>query len=807
MDETGYQPNCFEPQWAGRWAQENPFAGANAGGPHYYVLEMLPYPSGALHMGHVRNYAIGDALARYCWMRGYDVLHPMGWDSFGLPAENAAIKNHTHPRVWTLANIARMKAQAQRFGFSYDWAREVTTCQPEYYRWTQWLFLRLYEKGLAYRSKGLVNWCPKCATVLANEQVEGGVCWRHEDTAVEQRELSQWYFRTTAFAGELLRDLDRLAAWPERVRTMQRNWIGRSQGAEVEFTLEGDSRTAIRVFTTRLDTIFGASAILLAPEHPLLPQLVDAAAMVAARALRARQTHLEPGQEPEKEGFFTGRWALNPFSQERLPIWVANFVLMGYGTGAVMAVPAHDQRDFEFVRKYELPMRVVVEPAEGVPEPLTAALEADGLMVRSGPFSGMDNRAALRAMIEQAEQAGFGKATVSYRLQDWGISRQRFWGTPIPMIHCNACGIVPVPDSDLPVLLPDQVELTGAGQSPLAADAAFVQVRCPRCGGAARRETDTMDTFVDSSWYFYRYTSPHAAERPFDEAEVERWLPVDQYIGGIEHAILHLIYCRFFTKAMRDLGLCRLDEPIERLFTQGMITRHGAKMSKSKGNVVDPEELVSRYGADATRMYVLFAAPPEKDFDWSDQGVEGIHRFLARVWRWVLRAEKGGGDGTGDAGLLRKAHQTLRRMSADLEGRWHFNTSIAGLMELVNALYAGEAELSGAARAELARLLLLMLAPFAPFLAQELWQRSGREGAIALQAWPAYDAGLAREETVEIVVQVNGKLRARLRAAPGAADDELVAAARTHAQVQPLLQGQTPRQVVVVAGRLVNFVL
>ncbi|MGH9485477.1 MAG: leucine--tRNA ligase, partial [Terriglobales bacterium] len=500
MDEPiAYEPGSFEPQRAERWAAHNPFTGHNAGGPKYYVLEMLPYPSGALHMGHMRNYAIGDALARFLWMRGYDVLHPMGWDSFGLPAENAAIKHHTHPRTWTLNNIEHMKRQDQRCGFSYDWSREVTTCLPEYYRWNQWLFLKFYEKGLAYRKKGLVNWCPKCATVLANEQVAGGVCWRHEDTLVEQRELSQWYLRTSAYAQQLLDDLDRLPGWPDRVRTMQRNWIGRSEGAEVDFALAEDGGGPLRVFTTRIDTIYGASAILLAPEHPRLGEFVDAAGREQARTLRNRQAQLNPGQEPEKEGFFTGHYARNPFSGERVPIWVANFVLMGYGTGTVMAVPAHDARDFDFCTKYDLPIRPVVSD--------------DGRLFDSGRFSGTESAAAMAAMIAAAEESGFGKGTVAYRLQDWGISRQRFWGTPIPMIHCPACGVVPVPEDQLPVLLPGQVELTGEGESPLAADPAFAQVRCPRCDGRARRETDTMDTFVDSSWYFYRYTSAHDSER------------------------------------------------------------------------------------------------------------------------------------------------------------------------------------------------------------------------------------------------------------------------------------------------------
>ena len=806
MDENPFQPSSFEAKWAERWTQENPLRHANPGGEKYYVLEMLPYPSGALHMGHVRNYAIGDALARYLWMRGYDVLHPMGWDSFGLPAENAAIQNRTHPRTWTLRNIAHMKAQDQRFGFSYDWEREVTTCLPEYYRWNQWLFLKFYERGLAYRKQGLVNWCPKCGTVLANEQAEGGFCWRHEDTAVEQRELNQWYFRITRYAQELLDDLERLPEWPERVRTMQRNWIGRSQGAEVDFAVSGSSH-AIRVFTTRIDTIFGAGAILLAPEHALLATLLDGAGQARARALRERQSHLAPGQEPEKEGFATGHTAINPFSGEALPIWVANFVLLGYGTGAVMAVPAHDERDFDFCRKYNLPIRAVVEPGGGLAQPQTEASAADGVLVNSGRFTGMDNRAAMQAMTAEAEAKGFGKETVAYRLQDWGISRQRFWGTPIPMVHCETCGVVPVPENQLPVLLPENVVLTGQGESPLAADPQFSRTSCPACGGPARRESDTMDTFVDSSWYFYRYVSPREARAPFNPDEIARWLPVDQYIGGIEHAILHLIYTRFFTKAMRDLGLCRLDEPVRRLFTQGMITRHGAKMSKSKGNVVDPAELIERYGADATRMYVLFAAPPEKDFDWQDNGVEGIHRFLSRLWRWAAFPGAKAGDGSGDESALRKAHQTLRRITHDFDGRWHFNTSIAALMELLNELQAREAQLSSAARSEVTRLLLLMLQPFAPFVAQELWERRGGSGMIARERWPEYDARLAEEDEIEIMIQVNGKLRDRMRVRRDAGREELEAGARAQEKIRALLDGRTPRQVIVVPGRLVNIVL
>jgi len=832
MNDHVFNPASYEPFWAEQWEQRSPFAELPAGGsdgsprPKYYVLEMLPYPSGTLHMGHVRNYAIGDALARFMWMRGYDVLHPMGWDSFGLPAENAAIQNRTHPRTWTLQNIAHMKRQDLRFGFSYDWRREVTTCLPEYYRWNQWLFLKFYERGLAYRRKGIVNWCPKCATVLANEQVAGGVCWRHEDTPIEQRELEQWYFRISQYAEELLRDLDQLTGWPERVRTMQRNWIGRSAGAEVDFPLEsaGPGGDAIRVFTTRIDTIFGAAAILLAPEHRLVRELLSGERLAQARALRPAGP-LDPSVELVKEGIFTGHYALNPFNKERLPIWVANFVLMNYGTGAIMAVPAHDERDFEFCRQYQIPMRrVIVAEGGEADDPVDGAYTGDGMLANSGGFSGLHNREALARMTDYAAAQAWGKSTVTYRLQDWGISRQRFWGTPIPIVYCDRCGVIAVPEAQLPVELPREVALTGQGQSPLAADAEFVQTVCPTCGGAARRETDTMDTFVDSSWYFYRYASPHQSDRPFARADIDRWFPVDQYIGGIEHAILHLIYSRFFTKVLRDLGLVKESEPITRLFTQGMITAQGAKMSKSKGNVVDPAQLVDRYGADATRMYVLFAAPPEKDFDWNEGGVEGIHRFLSRVYRFAARhaatvclpapppAPALPADGT----LLRKVHQTVAKITQDFNGRWHFNTSIAAIMELTNLLYvlvpetagdAADAGVSPGVLGETLRTLVLVLAPFAPFLCQELWRMFGAKDQVALAAWPGFDPQLARETTVEVVVQVNGKVRARLAVATGTGEPELRRLALDDEKVQIYLQGKEIVKAVVIADKLVNLVV
>jgi leucyl-tRNA synthetase len=650
--EERYAAQRIEQKWATRWLSDSSLYAAEAHPtkPKFYVLEMLPYPSGALHMGHVRNYSIGDALARYMWMNGYNVLHPMGWDSFGLPAENAAIKNNTPPKEWTLSNIAAMKAQMTRLGFGYDWSREVTTCLPDYYRWNQWFFLKLYAAGLAYRKKSKVNWCPQCATVLANEQVVGGMCWRHEDQPVEQRELEQWFLRITKYANELLHDLEKLEGWPEKVRIMQQNWIGRSAGTLVDFDLGGTVGAAgstITVFTTRVDTIYGATSVQLAPEHPIVCDMIarDAALRVQVEELIAEQRRAREAGDIgniEKHGVFTGRYAKNPYNGEAIPVWVANYILMDYGTGAIMSVPAHDERDYEFAQKYGLEIRLVILPASSDPEETMAEPELpfttmEGILVNSGEFSGLACAEAITAMSARAAEKGFGKATVTFRLKDWGISRQRYWGTPIPMVYCDKDGIVPLEEKDLPVILPDNVPITLAGGSPLASVPSFLNATCPKCGGPARRETDTMDTFVDSSWYFYRYTDAHNGAAPFDPAKVAYWFPIDQYIGGVEHAILHLIYSRFWTKFMRDMGLVKNDEPVARLFTQGMVIKDGAKMSKSLGNVVSPDEMVERYGADATRMYSLFAAPPERDLDWQESGIEGIQRFLGRVYRFYLR--------------------------------------------------------------------------------------------------------------------------------------------------------------------------
>jgi leucyl-tRNA synthetase len=782
---------------------------------------MFPYPSGRLHMGHVRNYSIGDALARYMWMRGYNVLHPIGWDAFGLPAENAAIKGNMHPQDWTRSRIAEMKRQMHRMGFSYDWATEIATCDPEYYRWNQWLFLKMFERGLAYRKKAMVNWCPECATVLANEQVIDGCCWRHETTPVEQRALEQWFFRITAYADELLKDTyDRLeGGWPERVLSMQRNWIGRSEGSEIDFGIEG-SDEKIRVFTTRVDTIYGATCVILAPEHPVAQALLDDAGRAKAKHLIDARKQQGPG-DLIKDGTFTGRYAINPYSGEKVPIWIGNFVLMDYGTGAIMAVPAHDDRDFDFCTTFGIPIRSVIRPVDGVlDENPKAAFTDDGVAEKSGEFSGLPSAEARRVMNRYAEARGFGKAAITFRIKDWGVSRQRYWGTPIPMIHCPKCGLVPVPEKDLPVTLPYNVKFTGKGRSPLAEVPEFMNVKCPQCGADSQRESDTMDTFVDSSWYFYRYCDPHNDRAPFDSAVVKKWFPIDQYIGGVTHAILHLIYSRFFTKVMRDMGLIENSEPAQNLFTQGMVLgTDGSAMSKSKGNVIDPEEMVGKYGADTCRLFVLFAAPPEKDMPWIESSVGGQRRFLERVWRFVSRnIARDAGEPSGvnnqsaddpeaDRRALRKLHQTIRKVTEDFNNRWHFNTSIAALMELINTLYEEEASLSRAALDQILPDLTLLLAPFAPFIADELWEQLGRTGPAFRQPWPQWNEDLAREDLLEIPVQVNGRLRARIAVPIGTTQAELEKLAQSDAKVQTFLDGKTIAKVIVVPDKLVNIVV
>jgi leucyl-tRNA synthetase len=831
-----YDAQRIERKWFERWPQDGSLYAAepDSAKPKYYALEMLPYPSGALHMGHVRNYSIGDALARYMWMNGYNVLHPMGWDAFGLPAENAAISAQTPPRDWTLRNIANMKAQMKRLGFAYDWSREVTTCLPEYYRWNQWFFLKLYEKGLAYRKKSKVNWCPKCATVLANEQVVGGCCWRHEDTLVEQRKLEQWFLRTTKYSEELLEGLDKLEGWPEKVRTMQRNWIGRSAGTLVDFKLDGaaDSpENTITVFTTRVDTIFGATSIQLAPEHPLVTRMAkynDPLRTQVEQLIAEQRKAKETGDigAIEKHGINIHHFAVNPYNGERLPIWVANYIVMDYGTGAIMSVPAHDERDFEFARKYALEVRLVIvpnpdDPDETVTEPVPPFTDMKGSLVNSGQFSGLACQDAIAQMSAYAEQHGFGKATVTYRLKDWGISRQRYWGTPIPMLYCEKDGIIPVPEKDLPVVLPENVDITLTGGSPLGRVPEFVNAICPKCGGPARRETDTMDTFVDSSWYFYRYTDPHNQHAPFDSKKASYWFPIDQYIGGVEHAILHLIYSRFWTKFMRDMGMVTNDEPAERLFTQGMIIKNGAKMSKSLGNVVSPDEMVARYGADATRMYTLFATSPDRELDWQDEGVEGIQRFLSRLYRGVT--DKAGPSvrptdlvenrrGPATRVLQRKLHQTIKRISHDFEGRWHFNTSISALMELNNLLSGMGQDISAGNIppedvAEVKKALVLLLAPFAPYLAHELWEMLGEKGSLLKAPWPKFDPALAKEDEIEIPVQVNGKLRSVVVVPAGSSEETIREAALADAKIEALIAGKQIVKKIVVPGKLVNIVV
>jgi leucyl-tRNA synthetase len=832
-----YDPQAIEQKWQQEWDRKESFrADADPARPKYYLLEMLPYPSGTLHMGHMRNYTIGDAVARYRRMRGFNVLHPIGWDSFGLPAENAAIKRGIAPGEWTNANIAQMKAVCRRFGFSYDWRREISTCEPEYYRWNQWFFLRMLERGLAYRKRSVVNWCPKCQTVLANEQVVDGCCWQHDDTVVEAKEIEQWFLRTTQYADALLDDMSELeGGWPERVLVMQRNWIGKSRGTRVMFPVEGaagEKTQALEIFTTRVDTIFGVNALILSPAHPALSALVgdrSGAAKMEEAAHRLRQQIVRGADlgTVEKEGFFTGRFATNPFSGESVPIWVANFVLAEYGTGAVMSVPAHDQRDFEFARKYQIPFRVVVQPTAGAAlaaEDMDEAFEEYGRLVDSGPYSGLSSQQAQEKMAADAKAKGIGQAETTYRLKDWGISRQRYWGTPIPVVYCPTDGIVPVPDDQLPVRLPANVVLTGQGQSPLASVPEFLNTKCPKCGSPAKRETDTMDTFIDSSWYFFRYTDPHNDRAPFDRAAAGYWFPIDQYIGGIEHAILHLIYSRFFCKVMHDLGLVDLREPVRRLFSQGMVLKDGAKMSKSKGNLVGAIDMAEKYGCDTARMYTLFAAPPEKDLEWSEQGIEGCARFLNRVFRLVDRhAAELAGVSTASLGaataseptakekaLRRKTHQTLRRVTQDFEVRWHFNTSVALIMELVNALQAAE-PLAQDARPEVVKealeCLTLLLAPMAPHLAEELWQILGHSDALDVASWPEFIPQLAEEEQVEIVFQINGRVRGKLRVDSGLGENELMELAMADERIGGLLRGAQMVKRVVVPNKLVNIVL
>jgi len=846
-----YNAGIIESKWQKVWEEGRAFSVAESSDKEkFYLLEMFPYPSGRIHMGHVRNYSIGDVVARFKRLQGYNVLHPMGWDAFGMPAENAAIQHGTHPAKWTYENIANMRSQLKQMGLSYDWDRELATCDPDYYKWEQLIFLKMFERGLAYKKSSFVNWCPDCQTVLANEQVEDGCCWRC-DNAVEQKELDQWFFKITDYAEELLDWTYRLPGWPEPVLIMQRNWIGRSTGCEIDFPLE-HSLAKIRVFTTRQDTLYGATFMSLAPEHPMVNELVTdeqrASVEVFLARIRKQDKIRRTSEDLEKEGVFTGTYCINPVTRRRMPIYLANFVLMDYGTGAVMAVPTHDQRDYEFASKYDLPLSVVIQP-DGEPlDPatMTEAWTGGGAMVNSGRFDGMDNESAKEAIADFLQKEGVGKKTVNFRLRDWGVSRQRYWGTPIPVIYCDVCGVVPVPEKDLPVILPHDVEFTGEGGSPLAKSGAFLQVSCPQCGEAARRETDTFDTFVESSWYFARYACPDFPSGPVDRQAVEYWLPVDQYIGGVEHAVMHLLYARFFTKVMRDLGMMNVDEPFANLLTQGMVCmesrscpQHGwlypeevvdgrcskcgteavvgrnEKMSKSKKNVVDPDGLIARYGADTARLFSLFAAPPEKDLEWNEQGVEGCFRFLHRVWRAVydnleLIADCASGEAAQGAGkdLRRTTHRTIKKVTEDIDGRFHFNTAIAAVMELVNAIYAfDKKEEQPAALREALETTVRLLAPFVPHIAEELWSCLGHGEGIEEAGWPTWSEEALVEEEKVIVVQVNGKVRGKITV-PADADEETVkAAALAEVNVSRFIEGKSVNKVVVVPGRLVSVVV
>ena len=848
MDEK-YFPENIEKKWQQRWHETRAFeVSSDDPRPKFYALEMLPYPSGFLHMGHVRNYSIGDALAWFKRLQGFNVLHPIGWDSFGQPAEQAAIKRGVNPRDWTEQNIAHMRGQLQRLGTSYDWSREIAAHRPDYYRWDQWFFLRMYERGLAYKKLSPVNWCPKEGTVLSNEQSSGGVCWRC-GTAVEKRNLEQWFLRITDYAEELVEHIKQIeSTWPEKVLKRQSDWVGRSKGAFVDFAVKG-GKQKIRVFTTRLDTIYGATAVVVSPEHPLLDELMEGSVLkneidaFAERARVQRAEHANTMEEEEKEGMNTGILAVNPFNEETVPVWVGNYVLMEYGTGAVMSVPAHDERDYEFAQKYSLPIRRVIErisiEQEAIPhdpaqedqsQAMPHAFTDYGILVNSGDWSGKLSEDALTEMGAHAKQGGFGEPAVTYRIRDWGISRQRFWGAPVPIIYCEKCGTVPVPEKDLPVQLPDHADFTGSGESPLASVAEFVNTTCPRCGGPARRETDTMDTFVDSSWYFFRYLDPRNEAMPFDPALAKEWTPVDQYIGGDSHAVMHLIYTRFWNKFMRDIGLVSHDEPVKRLLTQGMVTNRvegtdeWKAMSKSLGNGVDPDEMIAAFGADAARLFILFAAPVENELRWSETGIEGAVRFLRRVytlvWRWrerlsnsTSRADEGFEFSTEARQLRRKTHQTIAKVTNDFEDL-HLNTNVAALMELFNELMAFNADPVTAPEADVIAVrealesLVIMLAPFSPHVSEEMWESLGHQGGLLTSAgWPQADAELARSEELEIPIQVNGKLRSRVMASPQVTEEELRTAALADEKVQSIVSGHHIVKVIVVPQRLVNVVI
>ncbi len=832
----------IEKKWQQKWLDEKAFKAEKSQKPKCYVLEMFPYPSGKLHMGHVRNYSIGDVIARFKRMEGYNVLHPMGWDAFGLPAENAAIKNNVRPDLWTRSNIENMRKQLQEFGISYDWDREIATCEPDYYKWTQWMFLQMYKNALAYKKKANVNWCPSCNTVLANEQVVNGKCERcHTD--VGKKDLEQWFFKITAYAERLLDDLERLKGWPDKVKIMQQNWIGKSEGVEVDFPIDGMDG-AIRIYTTRPDTIYGVTYMVMAPEHEMVMDLIKDMPQEKNCLEFIEHTKLiseieRTSEETEKEGVFTGRYLINPLNGDRIPLYLGNYVLAEYGTGAIMAVPAHDERDFRFAKKYGLPIKVVIQPDNEKLDPYTMekAYEGMGKLVNSDIFNGMGNEEAIINIIEFIEQKGFGKRKVNYKIRDWLISRQRYWGAPIPIVYCENCGVVPVPENELPVILPTEVSFNKKGESPLLWDKKFVEVKCPICGGNAKRETDTMDTFVCSSWYYLRYCDPHNSDAPFNKEDVDYWMPVDQYIGGVEHAILHLLYSRFFIKALYDMGYVSYDEPFTNLLTQGMVLKDGAKMSKSLGNIVSPEEIIKKYGADTARLFILFASPPEKDLEWSEQGVEGCYRFINRVWRiiWEFRnifikadenvkkslddksnkesaKSKKTGLSAEDKELLYAVNYAVKKVTDDIKERFNFNTAISAIMELVNSLYLYKDKVSNNSRnydilREAIEKTIMLLAPFVPHVTEELWVSIGKSGSVHDRVWPSYDEDALIKDEIEIAVLINGKVRDRIIIPSGISEEEIRIKVLDAQKIKDLIQGKEVVKVVAVPGKLVNIVV
>lgn len=831
---NNYNARNIEKKWRENWEKEDLFGTEKSNAPKYYTLEMFPYPSGNLHMGHVRNYSIGDVIARFKKMNGFNVLHPMGWDAFGLPAENAAIKHGIHPFEWTQSNIEHMREQLKELGISYDWKREVTTCSPDYYKWTQWMFLQMYKHGLAYKKKSNVNWCPSCATVLANEQVVNGHCERCK-SLVGKKDLEQWFFKITKYAQRLLDDIEKLEGWPDKVKIMQQNWIGRSDGVEVDFKIDGMDKS-VRIYTTRPDTIFGVTYMVIAPEHDIVKEIIkntpqEQACLDFIERVQHMNEITRTSDETEKEGVFTGRYVINPLNGDKVPLYLANYVLADYGTGVVMAVPAHDERDFRFAKKYNLPIKVVIQP-EGMelnPETMKEAFVDIGYLVNSGDFNGIRSDEAINKIIDYIEIKKYGERKVNFRLRDWLISRQRYWGAPIPVIYCDDCGIVPVPEEDLPVILPTDIQFEGKGESPLLSSEAFLKAKCPKCGRMGKRELDTMDTFVCSSWYYLRYCDPCNQEMPFSKESADYWMPVDQYIGGVEHAILHLLYSRFFMKALYDMGYVSQDEPFKNLLTQGMVLKDGAKMSKSLGNVVSPEEIIEKYGADTARLFILFASPPEKDLEWSDQGVEGCYRFINRVWRIVnefaqdnsIGKDKSANLLQGDQWNLTDAekelryalHHAIKKVTEDIKERFNFNTAISAIMELVNALYSYREKVTDdkknfALIREAIEKLVIMLAPFIPYAAEELWQVViGKEGSVHNQKWPEYDPEALTKNEIEIVIQINGKVRDKIMIETGLDKAQTEMKAMSTEKAKRLLEGKNVVKVIVVPEKLVNIVV